>query len=184
MPELCEEDVWELTMVLTQYNSKAFLGTMLKALVERLQRGTLDLHSTGGGSFLTLIASNELDRQKTLAALLPAMKTADDVQWLLHKTGVEEGRERMACLLRIPTMACGFVLLRTLRFVEHDRALLVRVAVFLMKRGDGLGFNLASLLRTTYGLEEVKGVFSLHIEPYQLDRLSNSYEAFSRAMKF
>jgi len=79
-------------------------------------------------------------------------------------------------------MPVFYVLFHTLKYVEHDRSILIRTVYFLMKRGDDRSFNFASLLRSYFGLEEVKGTFSLKIEPYQLARLEGSYEAFSQSI--
>lgn len=96
---------------------------------------------------------------------------------------VDDGEPRLPYLLRINTLPAGYALFRATKYVDHNRPLLLRLTYFLMKRGDALGFNLASLLRTTYGLDEVSGVFSLRIEPYQLARIENSYKAFCEAMR-
>lgn len=183
MPTLGEGDTWELARVLTQHNARAYLITILKAIRSKMVQGEIKLHSTGGRAFLDAIRSNDIDRQKALLELLPVIDVPADIQWLFGKLGVEEGRARMASLLRIPTLSCSFALFHTLRYADHDHALLVRTTLFLMKRGDALGFNLASLLRAYYGLEEVKGTFALHIEPYQLARLGSNYEAFCQAMR-
>jgi hypothetical protein len=53
-----------------------------------------------------------------------------------------------------------------------------------MKRGDSQSFNLASLLRLSFGLEEVRGTFSLSLEPYQLSRVEQNYDAFVQVMTF
>jgi hypothetical protein len=42
---------------------------------------------------------------------------------------------------------------------------------------------MASLLRLSFGLEEVRGTFSLSLEPYQLARIEQSYDAFLQTMK-
>ena len=94
--------------------------------------------------------------------------------------GISMSRERS--LLTIPTLAAGYTLFRTLHYVDHDIPLLTRTALYLMRRGDALGFNLASLLKAYYGLESLKGTFSLTIQPYQLARLSADYKAFCQAM--
>jgi hypothetical protein len=47
-----------------------------------------------------------------------------------------------------------------------------------MKRGDGLSFNLASLIKAYFGLDELKGTFSLRLKPYELARIESSYKAF------
>jgi hypothetical protein len=56
------------------------------------------------------------------------------------------------------------------------------VAYFLMKRGDALSFNLASLMKEYFGLEEMKGTFSLRLKPFELARLETSYRAFCDKM--
>ena len=183
VPKLDETAVWQLTMRLTEHNSKAFLVTMMKAVALRLRQGTMLLRSSGSRAFLAMVRENEVDRQKVMTELLPVVENHEDVGWLLGKLGVEEGRERLVALLRVPTTAAAFTLFRTLHYIEHDRVMLVRTARFLMQRGDAMGFNLASLVRTYYGLDEVTGTFSLHIEPYELARLANSYDAFRRAMQ-
>lgn len=182
IPTLSEADVWQLTMKLTEHNSKAFLVTMMKAVALRTKQGTLSLRSTGSRAFFAMIRNNDVDRKKVLAELLPVIDNAEDVAWLLGKLGIEEGRERLGVLLRVQTTPACYTLFRTLHYIEHERPLLVRTTRFLMQRGDAMGFNLASLIKAYYGLDEVTGTFSLHIEPYEFARLANSYEAFSRAM--
>ena len=182
--EMVETDVWPLSEALVRYNAKAFLGTVLKALGEGLNDGRFHLRSQLGGSFWQLVKQNPVDAQKTLQRLLPLFQKPEDVAWLLHLMGVEEGEHKISYLLRVDTMPARFQLLHALRYVENDRQLLIRVVRFLMKRGDAPSFSLASLLCTLYGLkEEVKGTFSLRLEPYQLARVEQSYEAFCEAMK-
>ena len=183
VPEMAEGDAWEMVTVLVTFQSKAFLVTMLKAVADGLRKGRLHLHSAGCREFLTLVEQNVTDTQKTLLWLLPEAGRAEDIGWLFRKTGVEEGEPRIPYLLRTPTLASAYALFRTLRHAEHDRAVLVRTARLLMKRGDGMAFNLASLLRTYYGLDEVAGIFSLHIEPYQLARIESSFDAFCEVMR-
>lgn len=183
VPELAEANTWELVGELVVFQPKAFLVTMLKAIAEGLRKGRLHLHSVGCKEFLTLVGRNVTDTQKTLLWLLPEAGRAEDIGWLFRKTGVEEGEPRIPYLLRTPTFASAYALFQTLRHAEHDRALLVRTARLLMKRGDGLAFNLASLLRTYYGLEEVAGTFSLRVEPYQLARIESSFDAFCEVMR-
>lgn len=182
-PSLPETDAWAMTTALVSYDAKAFLGTMLKAVNKGFIDCKFHLHSNGAKTFLNSILSRPVDVQKTLLGLLPVMEKPEDILWLFRKLEVEEGEPRIPYLIRTHTMAAGYVLFRTTKYVEHDRVLLVRVVRFLMKQGDGFPFNLASLFKTYYGLDEVKGTFSLRIEPYQLARLDTSYEAFCLAMQ-
>ena len=79
-------------------------------------------------------------------------------------------------------MVAAFVLLRALCYEEHDRDFLITTCRQVMKRGDNLSFNLASLLRTYFDLPEVKGTFSLALQPYELSRLDTDFDVFSRVM--
>ena len=183
LPSLDEPQAWALALHLSSHHPRAFLVTVLKPLAQGVADRRLRLRSAGGRAFVAWASQGEEDRRKTLDHLLPVLPTPDDVLWLLRHLNVEDGLPRLAPLLRAATMPCAYVLVRALRYVEHDRPLLLRVARHLMQRGDSLGFNLASLLRAQHGLEQLRGTFSLHIEPYQLARLDSDYQAFCQAMR-
>lgn len=42
---------------------------------------------------------------------------------------------------------------------------------------------MASLIREYFGLDEVKGTFSLRLRPYQLSHIETSYESFLDIMR-
>lgn len=175
LPGLDSEEFWEVTTLLYNYNAKAFLVTCMKAAAGRVG----ELRLPAAEALWNKLEGNEIDASKTLQTLLPAIR--DDVElarFLLNKMVSGDAEKRIAVLLRADTPAAAFLLLEALRRVEHNRSLLVRTTYFLMKRGDSLSFNLASLFRAFFGLEEVRGTFSLHLQPYELSRLETSYEAF------
>ena len=87
-------------------------------------------------------------------------------------------------LLPVSTMPARFLLFNSLHFIDHDQPQLVRIATFLVKQGDGLSFNLASLMKTYFGLPRPLGTFSLSLQPYELARIAGSYDVFFRVMKF
>ena len=58
------------------------------------------------------------------------------------------------------------------------------LAYFLMKNGDAMSFNLASLMKTYFALNELKGTFSLSLKPFELARIESSFEAFRNAMSY
>ncbi|MCF0199263.1 MAG: hypothetical protein HUK02_08065 [Bacteroidaceae bacterium] len=181
---LLEPVFWSLFSALAAYNSKAFLVTMLKQAVARLEAGTLSLFSDEAQAAYRGLSGNELDVQKVLLALLPQCSAPADVDGLFRVFGIAEGAPRLPYLLRVTTLPAAFQLFRALQYADHDRALLIRTTYLLMKRGDDVSFNLASLLRTHFSLDEVRGSFSLRVEPYQLSRLQSSYAAFCEAMRF
>lgn len=191
LPSVDNDVFWPLFRTLFLSDRKAYLGTLLKALVLRLSpRGaevsTNSLRESGIWTSEFVSVCHELtdtDRKKVLLSLLPLFVSPSDVERLFLQCGLKEGSSWIPYLLQVQSKPCYFLLLKALRYVEHDKPLLIRTCHFLMKRGDGLSFSMASLLRLSFGLEEVRGTFSLSLEPYQLARIEHSYEAFLQAMK-
>lgn len=182
MPELCREDFWEVMLRLVQWQPKAFVVTTAKAATPRLMQGTLSLTDTGFQRLATALQGQErwIDRKKLLLQWLPVAQEPATIETLFRLLQVNDIRQRVEFLLHTDSMAAAFVLLRSLRFEEHDREWLAQVCRALMKRGDNLSFNVASLIRTFFDLQEVKGVFSLNIQPFELTRLETDYESFKR----
>lgn len=191
LPSVGNDVFWQNFSTLFLSDRKAYLGTLLKALVLRLSpRGaevtTSGLEESGiwEPGFVSVCAElTDTDRKKVLLALLPLLASPADAERLLLQCGLKEGSAWIPFLLQVQSRPCYFLLLKALRYVEHDKPLLIRTCHFLMKRGDGLSFSMASLLRLSFGLEEVRGTFSLSLEPYQLARIEQSYDAFLQTMK-
>ena len=190
LQEVTAEDFWEVASRLILWQPKAFVVTMAKAAAPRFTAGTLSVEDAG---FLRLAASLRdeerwIDRQKLLMNWLPVLREPATIERLFELLGVEDPHRRVEFLLRTDGVAAGFVLLRTLRFEEHDRDFLVQTCRALMKRAadpssnraDSLSFNIASMIRTFFDLHEVRGVFSLSIQPFELSRLDTDFETFKR----
>lgn len=174
------EFYWKMTEALVRHESKAYLVTLMKTFLERMKRGTASLSDE---PFQHLAAGfNEVERQKVTLFLLPELDTPKRVELLLSLMGIPKGREQMVYLVRIDTLPCLFLLLRSLRYIEHDREEVLKVARQLMKRGTGASFNLASIIKVALGLDELRGTFSLRLQPYQIARLEQSYEAFCQSV--
>lgn len=171
---------WQMTEALVCYDSKAYLITLMKTFLLRLSRGTASLSDVPFGRLAA--GFNEVERQKVALLLLPEFEQPKQVEQLFQLLGLAKGREQLVYLVRVDTLPCLFLLLRSLRYIEHDRAEVLKVARQLMKRGSGSSFNLASIVKVAFGLDELSGTFSLRLQPYQIARLEQSYEAFCQSV--
>ena len=180
-PGLPADAFWRLFTTLVKWNPKAFLVVMLKAFSERMGKGTAGIRDDGFSRLCGMM--NGVDRQKTIDFLLPYLRDDEEVRHLFRCLGsLQEAGRWIPYLIRVNTLPCAFVLFSSLRYIEHERDYLVRIAYYLMKRGDGLSFNLASLMKAYFGLDELKGTFSLQLKPFELARLETSYKAFCEKM--
>ncbi len=176
---------WAVFTTLFRCNRKAYLGTLLKALTTRISKCPSETGSLWSDAFVTLCRElTETDRKKILLALLPHLQSPSLAECLFRQCGLTESSAWTPFLLQVKTAPCAFLLLKSLHYVEHDRALLIRTCHYLIKAGDALSFNLASLIRASFGLEEVRGTFSLTLKPYQLSRIEQNYDAFLEAFRF
>lgn len=180
LPDLPNAQFWKMAEALVRYDSKAYLITIMKTFLLRLEKGTASIDDE---PFARMAATfNDTERQKVGLRLLPQLDSPSQVEQLFSAMGVGKGREQMLYLVRIDTLPCLYLLLRSLRYIEQDRAEVLQVARQLMKRGTGCSFNLASIIKVAFGLDELPGKFSLRLQPYQIARLEQSYKAFCEAV--
>ena len=194
LPAVSADDFWAIAQRLILWDAKAFTVTVGKAATLRFQAGTLSLQDAG---FLQLMDalqddSHVIDREKLLRLWLPSATQPATMEQLFNHLGVLAPRRRVDFLLQYDSLCAAFVLLRTLRFEEHDRDFLTDVCRQLIRRaatqssatssGGSLCFNLASLLRTYFDLPDLRGTFSLQLEPYELTRIDTDFEVFKRAI--
>ena len=178
--QLGADDYWELTRVMVQYHSRAFLVTLLKASVA----GNVSFDGQQFADFCKSISGNAVDVEKTFACLFPVFDgDPQSVLRLFTLLAVTDEQQRVRLLLRQDSDAAFYVLFHTLNYLENDRAFLLRTVKFLIQKQEERSYNFASLLTSHFGLSEVKAVFSLHIEPYQLAWLQGSFDAFRKALK-
>lgn len=178
MPELDDADFWALAQVLVSYNAKAFLVTVMKSWAGVAASRSLNPIP----AFFFMLRGRDEDRRKTLQVLLPILNDYRLIEELLTAMDYRDVQLRINVFMRCLTPSTAFLLFKALCEVEDDRALLIRSTTYLMKQGDNLTFNLASLLRAFFGLEEVKGTFSLNLQPFQLSHLASDFNAFSKAL--
>ena len=179
-PRMDSASFWTLARCLVEWDSKAFLVTMLKAAVLRAAGEPSFMHDEGFADFCTVL--NDVDKFKLLARLLPVAHDHDDVPRLFALIGWTDRRQWLQPLMQVSSMPCYYTLFLALRTIEDDRAYLIRTAVYLMKKGDSLSFNMACLVKEYFALDEVKGTFSMKLKPYQFSRVETSYDAFRSLM--
>lgn len=187
MPRMDTPLFWNLFYALLAYDSKAFLMTMLKSVPLRRRQMGFSLCREDGyrrvAAYLNQCGT-DIDRSKFISYMLGVFaEEVDELEFLLGSLHVDHPRERMHYLLRGEGLGCYYLLFKAMRQTEHDRDLLTGCCRFLMRKGDALSFNLASVAKVYFDLPQVKGSFSLKLDPYQLGRLEMSYASFRRVMQ-
>lgn len=185
LPELPETVFWDVFLLLLRYDARALLGTMMKAAVRRVGRKALSLSHPGYMQVAHYLNEGgfSVDKQKIILRLIPVLDAPEDLLALFRTMQVEEARVRVDYLLRHISLPTAYLLFQEFRRLDHDKAFLSRCCSLLMKRGDALSFNLASVTKSYFDLPAVGGTFSLRLRPYELSLLEASYADFCAVMR-
>lgn len=170
-----DSDFWPFAATLVAANSRAFLGTMLKAAA------ALGL-SLPTAEFAA-VCTTDLDCKKVLEALLPAARRPDDVLALLRLFPAAPPAVSEGALFRCGTPAAYFALFNLLKHHEDQPEYLRRYGVELIRKGDKASFNLACIIQEYFALPPLPGTFSLSLPPYELSRLDTSYDSFKSILQ-
>lgn len=173
MPKLSDEAYWSMVKRLTQYNNRAFVGSILKNLSKLPEKRYIKDWAE---------VMTPTDKHKVVCALLPMAKLPAEVRYLLEILSPVD--KHIDYLLQIPTMPTLFVLLSYMRDCEHDVPRLTTICRMLMKSNTSLTFNAVSLFKVFFDLKDVHATFSLRIEPYELSRIDSDFEVFASRLKY
>lgn len=84
-------------------------------------------------------------------------------------------------LLQHPTSATYYEVFCHLKHHADDRRMLYSYCQRLLQEGSDLSYNMASVLSLYFDLQ-LPATFALRLQPYQLSRLDEGYEAFRKIM--
>lgn len=180
LPSLGTTRYWQYFTDIVPTHPKRFLGTFLKAAVKSYQTQHLQLSLDALQRFAA--TASPIDLRKTLEALLPILRTTQEVQLLTKTLGTTNAKKLIPFLIKAGTPPCYYHLFNLLKTLDTESEQLMVYARMLIDKGDHLSFNLVGIMRQYFDLKELTGTFSLQIPPYGLNRLDQSPEAFMRVL--
>lgn len=178
LPTCEQSDFWKFFVEIVPTNAKAYLGTFLKAAVKLYTAKRLSLDETTLQAFA--VSASTIDKQKVLQAFLPIVKQHGEVNCLIKWFHTSD-EQTYALLIRAGTLPCYYVLFNLLKTSDNN-ALIRHVAITLLKRGDGISYNLVSIIKHYFDIEDLPAQLSLKVENYELSRLDMSYEKFVKTL--
>lgn len=181
LQQLAEDRFWHFFETIVPAHPKAYLGTFLKAAAEKCAHRGLAGAQTALQRFATV--ATPIDRKKTLEKLLPALQDTDEAETLMRLFSTGDPHDETEVLLRTATTRSYFLLMRRLRTMEEEHETLHACCLQLMRKGDHLSFNMACVVQAYFGLKDLPGTFSLHVEPYELSLLESNYEDFCKIIR-
>lgn len=177
LPTLNGPWFWKMFHVFVSYDSKAYLGTFLKAIKVLYVGNALSFDNPELKSFATDSAT-VIDRQKFLTEVLPLLHTPEEVKLLLEIFDVSAADTRLVYLYKSGTCPCYYCLFNLLKMHDGDMALLGKYCMLLLKKNDVLSKKMASLVNDYFGLNRDLPIGVKEVEPYKLSKLNETYDSF------
>ena len=175
LPELDNETFWEAYLHLIIYRPQAFLASIV-ALQTLAQKGELRFDTPAAQKLADVLTDKQ--RQKVLNMVIPVLCTEQQICELFHLLKADNERDRLAALIRFTSPEAYYVLLRTLLHAQHGHDLALQCGRYILRKEDELSLNMGAILKTVFALSELSLHHSLRLEPYELNRIENSFEHF------
>ena len=177
LPRLENELFWETLLHIIIYKRAAFLSGVT-AVGHLATDGTLDFGTEAVGQLHEHLKATAPDSLvKICNMMLPLMQTEEQAWGLLEAFHVENEVTRLSVLLKVNSPLSYYLIFKTLKLVE-DKVIAHKCCMVIIKRGDDKAFNMVSLIKTYFGLDELPARFSLTIEPYELSHIDKDFDAF------
>lgn len=175
LPRLTNEDFWEAFSHFLAFRPQAFLSC-IHCISGLAENGTLNLNNPH-----VVAIGNQLDerqRQKLVGMALPYLSTEQTIRQLFTAMHIDSIDTRLSLLIRESTPLAYYEIFKALKEMpdHHDKC--VSCCRQIMKKQDDLSYNMASILRTYFGLSEIQGQLSLKVEQYELSYLEQSFGKF------
>lgn len=174
--EATNDYFWQVFIQLTGQNAKAFLGTCLKAFARGYKDKKFTLSFVSLQKFATYCTP--IDCKKTLEAILPILRTSDEVKHLTNALIQKEGRSIFTDLVKAHTLPCYYQLFSLLK--AEDEVQIRQVIMLLVKRNEPAAYSVANALKRYFDITDIPVSFSSHIEDYQLSCLDQGFDGFKK----
>ncbi len=184
LPKFKGESFWRVFSYLSLLNPKAFLGTCLKAATSAYVAGEVRLEGENLESYSAHLVSHEMniDRDKFLRASLLLLKEEAEVLRMWKMFAVDSPQKRIEYLVHCNTIVSYHQIFKECKRIQDNHDFLRKLCYALIKKGDTLSFNLASIVRSYFDVNDVGALFSLNLEPYKLSYLDKSFDNFKKVI--
>lgn len=178
LPSLPNELFWEAMLALVKFRRQAFISGIM-AVETLAKNGTLDFECEEAialSEYMHTCCPESIDKLVSMA--LPKMQTEMQMDGLFQCFRVDNPRTRIALLLKSESPLAYYVLFKSLKHIPDQKDIVRKCCIYIMKRNNDMAFNMASIMRTYFGIDDLKSHLSLRIEPYELNLIDRSYETF------
>ncbi len=184
LPQFAGEEFWRVFSYLSLLRPKAFLGTCLKASSKLYAENKIGFKGKALSAYASFLKENNMnvDVCKFLKASVVLLKEDSEFAELWKMFGISKAEERIDHLMHGTSPILYYEIFKESKRIQDSPDFFRKICNALIKKGDSLSFNLASIICAYYGINGVGALFSLKIEPYKLNYLEASQQNFVKVI--
>lgn len=168
---------WEMWLHLLQHRHQAFLSCIL-SIRNLAKHDTIDFLCDEARECAAWVKKNIPDNViKILRMAIPQLQNEQQITDVFRLFDIDEETVWVSILIREDTPLSYYMLFRALQKAD-DPALSRASFITVIKKNNDMAFNMASIIKTYFGLDDVKSSFSLPVQPYELSHITHSFENF------
>ena len=183
MPTLSNAHYWDTFLHLLVYRRQAFLSSIL-AIRHLSHSGELDFTATEALAFIGWIHANSPESAvKLLRMGIPMLVSSQQILSMIQWADIADSREVASILTKETSPHAYHALFMMLKHNDDHPALLRSACMAMLRKGDDMSFNMASILRSYFDIQDINSTLSLQVEPYELSYLDQSADNFMHVLK-
>lgn len=177
LPTLDNDLFWEALFHLILYKRAAFISGVTSC-GHLIKDGSLSFNNDSVKALYEhLKKTNAESLTKIANMMLPLLDDEKRINELFEAFHIDNDITRLSILLKVDTPLSYYIIFKTLKMVD-DRLVASKCCRSIMKRNTDMAFNVVSLIKSYWSLDDLPARFSLNIPDYELSHIDKSYENF------
>lgn len=177
LAELDNAAFWEALLHIIIYKRAAFLSGVV-AVEHLADEGTLRFDNEDVERLYVHLREVQPESiVKVCNMMIPHLRTEEQMMEMFRAFHVENEITRLAILLKVDSPQSYHLIFKTLKLLE-DKVVARKCCMAIIKRNNDMAFNMVSLVKAYFGLDDLSARFSLNVEQYELSHIDRDFDTF------
>lgn len=183
LPSLTNSQFWDAYFHLITYKRQAFLSGIL-AIARLARHDELSLDNDSARQAAQWLRHDAADATiKLLRMAIPLLHSYSQIDEFLSVFHEDNTLAVLQVLMAENTHHAYYAMFELLKRHADDHELVKQTCLGLIKKNTDLSFNMASIVRCYFGINDIRSTFSLQIEPFELNYIDKSYDNFIHVLQ-
>lgn len=177
LPSLDNDLFWEALLHLIIFKRAAFI-TGAAAIEHLAKNDSLNFANEHvKGIYEHLKETNPESIAKIANITMPHLLNEQQVEDMFSAFHIDNEISRLSILLKTESPLSYYLIFKSLKMLD-DRLVARKCCQVIMKRNNDMAFNVVSLIKTYFAIENLPARFSLNIAEYELSHIDRDYDTF------